>query len=123
MPYAVQRTTYVSPIHGPLVLVVSLKPHRNYYTHCNPHHAVSHSEGARGLYGTISAYVTLRVFGVPADDPICRRTQRVIKEWGGCTRLATWGKMLLSTMNLYDWEGINKGLPELWLVIARRRVM
>ena len=30
--------------------------------------------------------------------------------------MPTWGKIILSMMNLYKWEGINKALPEIWLV-------
>ena len=76
-----------------------------------------HAEDPRGsMFCTVLAYVGLRILGVPPDDPRLERARRWIHSNGGPPGMASWGKVTLCLMGLYDWAGIVPVLPELWLL-------
>lgn len=75
-----------------------------------------HIEHHSTCYGTVLNYVTLRIMGVPKDHPKMVKARALIHKFGGAVSIPTWGKMLLSCMNLYDWEGMNPVPPELWIL-------
>lgn len=73
-----------------------------------------HSEGY--LFVTGLSYVALRLLGAGPEEPAITKACEWIRERGGVCSIPTWGKLWLSLMNLYEWEGVHKILPELWLL-------
>ncbi|KAJ9088502.1 Lanosterol synthase (Oxidosqualene--lanosterol cyclase) [Entomophthora muscae] len=73
-----------------------------------------HIEHHSTMYGTVMNYVSLRILGLEADNPIMVRARELIQTRGGATSIPSWGKLLLACMNLYDYEGMHPIPPELW---------
>jgi lanosterol synthase len=74
-----------------------------------------HGEGKGYIFFTTLAYVALRVLGVPTDDPMVARARAWIHANGGVLSIASWGKLWLSFVGLYELEGVNSIPPELFL--------
>lgn len=66
-------------------------------------------------FGTVLNYVVLRILGVSADDPVCLRAREFIHSHGGAVSTPSWGKFWLACLGVYEWDGYNSVLPELWL--------
>ncbi len=109
------------------------------YTGCiSPQLRFRHVEGESTMFGTALNYVALRILGVDADHPVCRKGRATIHAMGknvaaifmhrplfcvpSGSALASpaWGKFWLSVLNVYEWEGNNPIPPELWFVLPRR---
>ena len=76
-----------------------------------------HAEATSGsMFTTALGYVALRLLGVAADDGRLVRMRRWIHENGTPLASASWGKLILCVLGLYDWRGIHPVLPELWLL-------
>jgi len=76
-----------------------------------------HAEDVRGsLFCSVLAYVGLRILGVPADDPRVTRMRSFIRANGSPLAAASWGKLVLAVLGLYDWNGLHPTLPELWVL-------
>jgi len=75
-----------------------------------------HIEGEPTMFGTVMQYVSLRILGVDKKDARLSKARTWIKENGGATGIPSWGKFYLSLLNLYDWDGFNSLLPEMWLL-------
>lgn len=75
-----------------------------------------HMEGASTMFGTVLQYVSLRILGMRADEVAIERARHWIKTNGGATAVPLWGKFYLALLGVYEWEGINSLLPELWLL-------
>jgi len=75
-----------------------------------------HIEGEPTMFGTVMQYVSLRILGVDKEDARLSKARTWIKENGGATGIPSWGKFYLSLLNLYDWDGFNSLLPEMWLL-------
>jgi squalene/oxidosqualene cyclase-like protein len=76
-----------------------------------------HAEDKRGmLFTTVLGYAALRILGVPVSDPRLATMRTWIKDHGGPTGAAPWGKWTLALLGLYEWEGVHPVLPELWLM-------
>ncbi|MCC6751242.1 MAG: hypothetical protein IT371_26555 [Deltaproteobacteria bacterium] len=75
-----------------------------------------HAEGDGCMFTSVLCYVALRLLDVPATDPDLARMRRWIHENGGPLGAASWGKFTLALLSLYDYEGLNPILPELWLL-------
>lgn len=58
--------------------------------------------------------MTLRLLGVPKDDPDAIQARHHMDRAVG---IPSWRKSWLSILSLYDWQGVNSLLPELWYVI------
>lgn len=56
----------------------------------------------------------MRILGVPRGDPRMIRAREWMESRGGAVSVPAWGKFWLSTLGVYDWEGINPIPPELW---------
>lgn len=66
------------------------------------------------LFVTALVYVAARLLGVAANDPLIDRARRFIAAEGGAVAIPSWGKFWLAMVGLYEWEGVNPVLPELW---------
>jgi lanosterol synthase len=73
------------------------------------------SEGAQPyLFLTTLVYVAARLLGANADDPLLTRAAAFISDQGGAVSIPSWGKFWLALLGLYDWDGVNPVLPEVW---------
>jgi lanosterol synthase len=66
------------------------------------------------LYVTVLVYVAARLLGVPKDDELLLAANEHFADAGRVTAIPSWGKFWLAMLNLYDWQGMNPLLPELW---------
>lgn len=75
-----------------------------------------HSTDKSTVFGTVLNYVILRLLGLPSDHEVCRRARITLIKLGGAIGAPHWGKIWLSVLNLYKWEGVNPAPPETWLL-------
>lgn len=75
-----------------------------------------HIEGGSTMFGTVLNYVSLRLLGVDADDPVTKQAREWILSRGGATHVPSWGKFWLAVLGVYDWLGMNPMPPEMWLL-------
>ena len=75
-----------------------------------------HIEGHSTMFCTVLNYVSLRILGLKADDERCAKARRWIRDRGGATRVASWGKFWLAVLGCYSWSGVNPMPPEAWLL-------
>ncbi|KAI8812728.1 terpenoid cyclases/protein prenyltransferase alpha-alpha toroid [Cladochytrium replicatum] len=75
-----------------------------------------HFESESTVFGTALNYLSLRLLGLPAEDPVCIKARKTLHRLGGALASPHWGKFWLSIMNLYQYEGMNPVPPELWLL-------
>jgi len=68
------------------------------------------------MFGTIMSYVSLRLLGCPADDPVVVGGRAFIQKYGGAVMAPSWCKFWLAVIGLYEWEGINSIPAEMWLL-------
>ena len=73
-------------------------------------------QGKAWLFHTTLGYVTLRLLGAPADDPMCARARSFIAQQGGVYEIPTWGRIWLALLGMYPWTGSQPIMPELWLL-------
>jgi squalene cyclase len=62
--------------------------------------------------------VAFRLLGLPADDDRAVRARAFIHAHGTALACASWGKFTLALLNLYEYDGLQPVLPELWLLPA-----
>lgn len=55
-----------------------------------------HIEGHSTMFGSVLSYVSLRILGVPLDNPLVVHGRRWILEHGSATHITSWGKFWLS---------------------------
>src|SRR5262249_33972549 len=76
-----------------------------------------HAEAREGsMFTTALSYVALRLLGVASDDPRTALMRAWIAGHGTPLGAAPWGKLVLCTLNLYDWRGVHPVPPEVWLL-------
>ncbi|KAI5365195.1 putative terpenoid cyclases/protein prenyltransferase alpha-alpha toroid [Septoria linicola] len=75
-----------------------------------------HIEGDSSVFGTAMNYVTLRLLGVPADEPRMQKARRCLHDLGGAVYGPHWAKFWLSVLGVMKWEIVNPVPPELWLL-------
>ncbi|KAK9795208.1 hypothetical protein WJX73_010574 [Symbiochloris irregularis] len=75
-----------------------------------------HIEGPSTMFGTALSYVSLRILGMDAGDPVCEGARAWIHSRGGAVNTPSWGKFWLATLGAYAWEGLNPLPPEMWLL-------
>ncbi|XP_019170947.1 PREDICTED: dammarenediol II synthase-like [Ipomoea nil] len=73
-------------------------------------------DGHSTMIGSALNYVALRLLGeVPLDDGAITRGRKWILDHGGATKIPSWGKVFLSVLGVYEWDGCNPLPPEFWL--------
>ena len=77
-----------------------------------------HAESSGCLFTTVLCYVAFRLLGLPADDERVARARAFIHANGTALACASWGKFTLALLNLYEYDGLQPVLPELWLLPA-----
>lgn len=76
-----------------------------------------HPASSSYLYVTTLVYVALRLLGEAQDGPAAGPARRWISRHPeGLTALPSWGKLWLSFIGLYSYEGVNPLPPELFLL-------
>lgn len=75
-----------------------------------------HSVDKSTVFGTVLNYVILRLCGMEKDHPILKRARSTLLNLGGAIAAPHWGKIWLSVLNLYKWEGVNPAPPDMWLL-------
>lgn len=75
-----------------------------------------HSVDKSTVFGTVLNYVTLRLLGMPKEHIVCKKARKTLLDLGGAIGSPHWGKVWLSVLNLYGWEGVNPAPPETWLL-------
>ncbi|XP_044464572.1 cycloartenol synthase 2-like [Mangifera indica] len=77
-----------------------------------------HIEGCSTMFCTALSYVALRLLGeeMEGGDGAMEKTRKWIIDRGGVTSIPSWGKMWLSILGVYEWNGNNPLLPEMWVV-------
>lgn len=87
--------------------------------------AVQRADGSFGLsaadsqpsvFCTVLSYVAMRILGAPPDRPEIARCRAWLRARGGPVGAASWGKLTLCVLGLYEWDGLPPVLPELWLL-------
>lgn len=73
-----------------------------------------HIEGESTMLGTVLQYVSLRLLGEPSNGPALEKARNWIHKNGGANYIPSWGKFYLSVLGVYEWEGYNSILPEIW---------
>lgn len=73
-----------------------------------------HPDDEGSLFVTALVYVAARLLGAPPTAPWLRAARQMFENEGGVQRIPTWGKVWLAFLDLYDWEGVNPILPEVW---------
>ncbi len=68
------------------------------------------------VFTSVLVYVTLRLLGVPAEDPQLQRARAWFLPHGGPLASGSWGKFILAMLGLYSYEGLVPVPPELWLL-------
>ncbi|KAJ4815916.1 Terpene cyclase/mutase family member [Rhynchospora pubera] len=64
-------------------------------------------------------YTALRLLGeedYKGDDEAMHEARKWIHDHGGVTMIASWGKLILSVLGVYEWSGVNPMPPELFLL-------
>ncbi|KAI3680965.1 hypothetical protein L6452_35745 [Arctium lappa] len=76
-----------------------------------------HIEGHSTMMGTALSYIALRILGEGPDDGngAVSRGRKWILDHGGVVAIPSWGKLYLSVLGVYEWEGCNPIPPEFWL--------
>ena len=72
-----------------------------------------HEHSPPHLFVTALVYVAARLLGAEPDDPLIVPARRFIQA-EGILGIPSWGKFWLALLNLFDWNGVNAVLPELW---------
>ncbi|KAI3829346.1 hypothetical protein L1987_03466 [Smallanthus sonchifolius] len=69
------------------------------------------------MIGSALSYVALRILGEGEDDGdgAIARAGKWILDHGGASSIPSWGKVYLSVLGVYEWEGCNPLPPEFWL--------
>ena len=75
-----------------------------------------HIEGQSTMFGTVMQYVALRLLGMKSDIPPMEKSRKWIHQHGGADGIPSWGKFYLAVLGVYEWEGCNSLLPEMWLL-------
>jgi squalene/oxidosqualene cyclase-like protein len=75
-----------------------------------------HLEGDSTMFGTVLQYVSLRILGEEAGSPAVQKARHWMLRHGGAVGTPSWGKFYLAALGVYEWEGCNSLLPELWLL-------
>nr|GMD06490.1 dammarenediol II synthase-like [Ipomoea batatas] len=76
-----------------------------------------YTDGHSTMIGSGLNYVALRLLGEGPDDGdgAIARGRKWILDHGGATQIPSWGKVYLSVLGVYEWDGCNPLPPEFWL--------
>ena len=77
-----------------------------------------HEHSPPHLFVTTLVYVAARLLGVDREASLITPALRFIQA-EDVLGIPSWGKFWLALLNLYDWNGVNAVLPELWKLPRR----
>ena len=76
----------------------------------------THIESPSTMFGTTLIYVSLRLLGMDADDPVCQKGRQFIRDQGGAIMTPSWAKFYLCLLGCMHWDGHNSVPPEYWML-------
>lgn len=56
------------------------------------------------MFGTVLSYISLRLLGVPVEDPACAKGLAFVRENGGGVMAPSWAKFWMAVLGVYEWE-------------------
>jgi lanosterol synthase len=71
-----------------------------------------HLEGPSTVLATGLYYVVLRILGLDPDHRLTEAAHRCLLSLDGAVGIPQWGKIWLSCLNLYSWEGMHPVPPK-----------
>ncbi|SRR5579871_479475 len=76
-----------------------------------------HPESQPYVFVTTLVYVALRLLGVPPEHPLTQPAREwLLAQPGGVAAIPTWGKFWLALIGLYEYRGMSRIPPELFLL-------
>lgn len=72
-----------------------------------------HEHAPPSLFVTTLVYVAARLLDIDPNDPLVEPARKFIRS-ENVVHIPSWGKFWLALLNLYDWQGVNAIIPELW---------
>ncbi|RKF53282.1 Lanosterol synthase [Golovinomyces cichoracearum] len=75
-----------------------------------------HLSGESTVFGTCLYYVVLRILGYSESTPLLSRARECLMSLGGAVGIPQWGKIWLSCLSLYGWDGVNCIPVDLWIL-------
>jgi squalene/oxidosqualene cyclase-like protein len=76
-----------------------------------------HRESHPYVFVTTLVYVALRLLGISAEHPLTQPAREwLLAQPGGVAAIPTWGKFWLALIGLYEYRGMNRIPPELFLL-------
>lgn len=75
-----------------------------------------HIEEKSTMFGTVLNYVSLRLLGQDKAEPRLAKAREFLLAQGGAMYVPSWGKFWLAALGVYEWDGFNSIMPELWLL-------
>jgi len=68
------------------------------------------------MFGSVLNYVSMRLLGASAAEPMVAKARAFIKQHGGAVGTPSWGKFWLCVLGAFEWSGVNSLFPEMWLL-------
>ena len=75
-----------------------------------------HLEGPSTVLATGLYYTALRLLGLDVGHELTTKARMCLLALGGAIGIPQWGKIWLSCLNLYSWEGMHPIPPDFWLL-------
>ncbi|KAI6245711.1 Lanosterol synthase [Erysiphe necator] len=75
-----------------------------------------HLYGKSTVFGTCLYYVALRLLGYEKEVPLLSEARKCLLSLGGAIGIPQWGKIWLSCLDLYGWDGVNCIPVDLWIL-------
>ncbi len=74
-----------------------------------------HEHAQPNLFVTTLVYISARLLDIKPDDPLVEPARRFIQA-ENVLSIPSWGKFWLALLNLYQWQGMNPVIPEIWKI-------
>lgn len=75
-----------------------------------------HIESDSTVFGTSMNYMSLRLLGMPKDDPRVEKARNTLHKLGGAQYSPHWAKFWMALLGVAKWDIVNPVPPELWLL-------
>jgi len=76
----------------------------------------THIEGQSTMFGSTLNYTAARLLGLDKESTSAIQGRVFMHKYQGATSAPQWAKFWLSTLGVYEWNGVNPTPPELWML-------